>query len=349
MNHIKTALLSYGMSGKLFHAPFIHVHPGFELYAVWERTKNAARENYPGIKTFRSLEEILDDKSIELVIVNTPNITHFEYTKQALLAGKNAIVEKPFTVTANEAEQLIQLAKEKGKLLSVYHNRRFDSDFKTIKQVIDNGLLGNIIEAEFHYDRYRNELSPKLHKEVPVKGTGALYDLGSHLIDQALHLFGFPEAVFADIRIIRTHSQVDDYFELLLYYPDKRARLRSNYLVRESIPGYVIHGSKGSFIKQRTDVQENALLQNILPGSPGWGVEPGSEAGLLHTELNGRMLREQFTSLPGNYMEFYNGIYEALRNNKDVPVIPEDALQVIRIMEAAFASNEKRSVVTLNS
>ncbi|SHF48017.1 Gfo/Idh/MocA family oxidoreductase [Flavisolibacter ginsengisoli] len=347
MNPIRTAILSYGMSGKLFHAPFLHVHPGFELCGVWERTKNEAIEKYPEIVTFRSLEELLSDNSIELVIVNTPNITHFEYARQALLAGKHVIVEKPFTVTADEAEQLIILANEKKKLLSVYHNRRFDSDYKTIKKVLNEGIIGHINEAEFHFDRFRNELSPKTHKEVAVKGTGALYDLGSHLIDQALQLFGIPEAVFADIRMIRTNSQVDDYFELLLYYNDKRVRLKANYLVREPLPGYIIHGSKGSFIKQRTDVQEKALLQNILPESPGWGVEPGTEKGLLHTEINGKVVREQVASLTGNYMEYYNSIYDALRNNKDAPVAPLDGLQVIRVIEAAFESNAKRSVVPL--
>jgi predicted dehydrogenase len=347
MNPIRTAILSYGMSGKLFHAPFLHVHPGFELYGVWERTKNEAIGKYPEIKTFRSLEELLSDSSIELVIVNTPNITHFEYARHALLAGKHVIVEKPFTVTTDEAEQLITLANEKKKLLSVYHNRRFDSDYKTIKKVLNDGVLGHINEAEFHFDRFRNELSPKTHKEVAVKGTGALYDLGSHLIDQALQLFGFPEAVFADIRMIRTNSQVDDYFELLLYYNDKRVRLKANYLVREPLPGYIIHGSKGSFIKQRTDVQEKALLQNILPESPGWGVEPGTEKGLLHTEIKGKVVREQVASLTGNYMEYYNSIYDAVTNNKDAPVAPLDGLQVIRLIEAAFESNAKRSVVTL--
>lgn len=347
MDPIRTAILSYGMSGKLFHAPFLFVHPGFDLYGVWERTKNVASNDYPDIKTFRSLEALLSDSSIELVIVNTPNITHYEFTKMALLADKHVIVEKPFTVNSNEAEQLISLAKEKKKLLSVYHNRRFDSDFKTIRKVINEGFLGDINEAEFHYDRFRNELSPKLHKEVPVKGTGALYDLGSHLVDQALQLFGFPQAVFADIRMIRTNSQVDDYFELLLYYKDKRVRLKSNYLVREALPGYSIHGSKGSFIKQRTDVQEQALQQGILPGSPGWGVEPLAEGGLLHTEINGKIVREQLTSLTGNYMEYYDIIYEALRMNKEVPVPPEDGLNVIKIIEAAFTSNETGAVVSL--
>jgi predicted dehydrogenase len=347
MNKIRTALLSYGMSGKLFHAPFIHIHPGFKLYGVWERTKNIARERYNDITTFRSLESLLSDNSVELVVVNTPNVTHFDYARQALLANKHVIVEKPFTVTSTEAEQLIKLAREQKKLLSVYHNRRYDSDFKTIKKVLNDGLLGKIHEAEFHFDRFRNELSPKQHKEVAMKGTGSLYDLGSHLIDQALQLFGFPQAVFADIRNIRTGSQVDDYFELLLYYNDKRVRLKTNYLVREPLPGYIIHGSIGSFIKQRTDVQEQALQKEIWPGSPGWGIEPENEMGLLHTEINGKVTREQFPSLPGNYMEYYDAIYKSLRNHNEAPVIPEEGLDVVRIIEAAFISNANKKVISL--
>lgn len=347
MNKIRTAILSYGMSGKLFHAPFIHIHPGFELYGVWERTKNIAQERYKHIKTFRNLESLLSDSSIELVVVNTPNITHFEYASQALLANKHVVVEKPFTTTSAEAEQLIRLAKEQKKLLSVYHNRRYDSDFKTIKKVINDELLGKIHEAEFHFDRFRNELSPKKHKEVAMKGTGSLYDLGSHLIDQALQLFGFPEAVFADIRNIRTDSQVDDYFELLLYYSDKRVRLKTNYLVREALPGYIIHGSKGSFIKQRTDVQEQALQKDIWPGGPGWGIEPENEMGLIHTEIDGKVIREQMPSLPGNYMEYYDAVYKALRNQNEAPVMPEDGLDVVRIIEAAFTSNANKKVVPL--
>ena len=203
MKPINTALLSFGMSGVVFHAPLIHVHPGFTLSAVWERTKDLAQKKFPGIKTFRSLEDLLSDPDIELVIVNTPNYTHYEYARKALLAGKHVIVEKPFTVTVAEGEELIVLAKEQAKLLSVYQNRRYDSDYRTLRKILEQGLLGNIAEAEFHFDRYNESLSPKLHKEEPGPGRGALYDLGAHLIDQALQLFGMPQAVFADIQIIK--------------------------------------------------------------------------------------------------------------------------------------------------
>jgi predicted dehydrogenase len=184
MNPINTGILSFGMSGWVFHAPFITTNPGFNFYGVWERTKNLAQEKYPGVKTFRTLEEMLADKNVELVIVNTPSVTHFEYAMEAILAGKHVIVEKPFTATVLQAEELIAAAKKKNVKLSVYHNRRYDSDYRTIKKVLDEGSLGRIIEAEIHYDRYVPELSYKIHKETPTPGVGAVYDLGSHLIDQ---------------------------------------------------------------------------------------------------------------------------------------------------------------------
>src|SRR5450755_1551465 len=155
---IKTALCSFGMSGWVFHAPFIAVNPGFELYAVWERTKNLAAAAYPSVKTVRSLEEILEDDSIELVVINTPNVTHYEYATKALQAGKHIIVEKPFTVTVQEGEELVALAKERNKIMSVYQNRRYDSDYRTVKKVVDEKLLGQIVEAEIHYDRYKEEI-----------------------------------------------------------------------------------------------------------------------------------------------------------------------------------------------
>src|SRR5450432_1729640 len=195
MTPIKTALCSFGVSGWVFHAPFIHLNPGFNLYAVWERSKNLAEKKYPGVKTYRLLEDMLADNSVELVIVNTPNLTHYEYTKKALQAGKHVIVEKPFTITVDEGEELIALAEKQNKKLSVYQNRRYDSDFKILKKVIREQLLGEIVEAEMHFDRFKDELSPKVHKEVPGPGNGILFDLGSHLIDQALQLFGMPEKI----------------------------------------------------------------------------------------------------------------------------------------------------------
>jgi predicted dehydrogenase len=347
MQPIKTALLSFGMSGKVFHAPFLQVNEGFELDAVWERTKNEAERLYPGVKTYRTLEELLADEAVELVIVNTPNSTHFEYTKKALEAGKHVVVEKPFVVRSEDAAPLLALAKEKGVMLTVFQNRRWDSDFKTVKKVFDEGVLGEIVEAEFHFDRYKQELSPKQHKEIPAPGAGVLFDLGSHILDQAKFLFGMPEAVFADIRILRSISKVDDYFEVLLYYPQLRVRLHGSYLVREPIPAFVLHGTQGSFLKWRADVQEEALIAGKTPGTPDWGVEPVTERGLLHTEVNGEVIRETIPTEIGNYMSYFDALYEAIRNGAPAPVAPQDAVNTIRIIEAAFRSSEEKRVISL--
>jgi scyllo-inositol 2-dehydrogenase (NADP+) len=347
MTPINTAICSFGMSGWVFHAPFINLNPGFNFYAVWERSKNLAEKKYPGVKTYRLLDDMLADDSVELVIVNTPNSTHYEYAKKVLQAGKHVIVEKPFTITVDEGKELIAIAEKENKKLSVYQNRRYDSDFKILKKVIREKWLGEIVEAEMHFDRFKDELSPKIHKEIPGPGNGILYDLGSHIIDQAIQLFGKPNQIFADIQILRPISRVDDYFELLLYYDKLRVRLKASLAVREALPGYILHGLKGSFIKQRTDVQETLLQAGIAPGKSDWGTEPPAEMGLLHTEKDGEIIREFVQSERGNYDEYYEGIFQAIRNNKPLPVTAEDGLEVIKIIEAAYKSNSAKCVVEL--
>lgn len=345
MTPIQTAICSFGMSGRVFHAPFLHVSPMFQFHSVWERNKNLAAQIYPGVKVVRSLEELLADGAVELVIVNTPNYTHYDYTKQALLARKHVIVEKPFTVTEAEGRELIALAAKMDRKLTVFQSRRFDSDYRTIRRVVDSGVLGTIVEAEFHYDRYTPALSPKVHKETAGPGRGLLYDLGSHLIDQVLQLFGDPDAVFADLTIIREHSVVDDYMEILLFYPRMRVRLKSSYLVREPIPSYSLFGHKGTFLKSRTDVQERHLLAGEMPGGPGWGMEPETERGLLHTEKDGRVIREYVPTESGNYMDFFTGVYEAIREGRPLPVTAEEGVRIIRVIEKAYQSRDEKRIV----
>ncbi len=347
MSAIKTAVLSFGLSGKAFHAPFIQLHEGFELYGIWERTKSESLPFYPGIKIYRSLEEVLADDAVELVIVNTPTSTHFDYATKALEAGKHIVVEKAFTTTVEEAIALKELAAKKGKKISVFQNRRWDSDFKTVEKIIKEGWLGEIMEMEIHFDRFKDELSPKLHKEVPGPGVGILNDLSPHLIDQAVYLFGMPQSVFADLRITRTLSQVDDYFEVLLYYPTLRVRLKSSYQAREPIPSYSVFGRTGTFLKSRADVQEANLVKNMLPNTTDWGTEPESEQGLLHTEKDGKVIREKIPTLQGNYYGYYDGVYNAIRNDKPMPVTAEDGIRVMQIIEAAVKSNRERKVIDL--
>lgn len=344
---INTALCSIGMSGVVFHAPFIINHSGYHLHSIWERTKNITTEKYPQAKQFRHLDEMLEDENIDLVVVNTPNVTHYEYVKKALNAGKHVVVEKPFAPSTANCEELISLAKEKNKILTVYHNRRYDSDFLAIKKLLDQKLIGKIKEAEFHYDRFDENLSYKLHKEINEKGTGCLYDLGSHLIDQALVLFGSPEYVFADIFNMRPVSKVDDYFEVLLYYNGFRVRLKASYQVREAIPAFVLHGDKGSFIKKRSDVQERNLLSGRMPDEKDWGTELETSAGILNTEINGELIRERVISPQGNYMNFYDKLYNSICNNEPLPVTAEEGMSVIKIIEAAIKSSEEKKVIKL--
>ncbi len=347
MQEIKTVLLSYGMSGKVFHAPFLEIHPGFELLGSWERSKKLIQEDYPEVKSFPSLESILEDKSIDLVIVNTPIDTHFEYTKKVLMAGKHAIVEKAFTSNVEEAKELVALAKEKGLKLSVFQNRRWDSEFKTVKRILDQKVLGEIVEAEFHFDRYNPVLSPKVHKETVNSGSGIMKDLGPHIIDQALYLFGLPKAVFADISITRTHSLVDDYIDILLYYSDFRVRLKAGFFVREPNHSYVVHGKKGSFLKSRGDVQEDELKLRKKPNLTTWGTEKEGNEGLLHTEIEGKIIKEKVPTLQGNYYDFFEEVYQAITNDKTEPVTAQEGLNVMQIIEAAFQSNEQKRVVNL--
>lgn len=347
MNTIKTALCSYGMSGKVFHAPFINLHGGFELYAVLERTNKEINERYPAVISYSFLEEMLGDDNIELVIVNTPNYTHFDFAKKALLAGKHIVVEKPFCNSRAECDELIALAQEKNKMISVYQNRRWDSDFATVKKVVEEGLLGEIVEAEFHFDRYDQQLSYKLHKEIPGPGAGLLYDLGPHLIDQALQMFGMPQSVWADLETMRSISQVEDYFELVLFYDKLRVRLKAGYLVREAIPAYVVHGRKGSFIKVRGDIQEAELKKGQLPGTVSWGTEPESGQGLLHTEINGELVRKKVPTVQGDYGQFYELFYRALRHGATLPVTAEDGRNVIAVIEKAFAANKEKKALAI--
>jgi scyllo-inositol 2-dehydrogenase (NADP+) len=347
MQPINAALCSFGMSGWVFHAPFIATNANFNFHSVWERTKNLAQQKYPAVKTFRTLEDLLADDAIELVVVNTPSVTHYDYAKQAILAGRHVIVEKPFTPTVAEAAELTALAKEKKVMLSVYQNRRYDSDYKTVKKILAAGLLGEIVDAEIRYDRYAPDLSYKIHKETPTPGVGCLYDLGSHLIDQALQLFGMPQALFADITANRPQSQVDDYFDIKLFYPSHRVSLKSSYYVREAMPGYQIHGKLGSFIKHKTDVQETDLQKNKIPGGNDWGIEPENQKGLLHTIKDGEVIKEYVPSEKGNYGDYYEAIYQAIRHNQPVPVTAEDGMKVIQVIEAAIKSNNQKKVIEL--
>jgi predicted dehydrogenase len=348
MEIIKTGICSYGMSGKLFHAPFIHNHPGYELTAIVERHNNDSKERYPQSKLYRSIDELLADDSIRLVIINTPTHLHFENAKAALLAGKNIVVEKPFAVSVKQAEEITELAKEKKLFISIYQNRRYDGDYHAIKNVIEKDLLGELREVEIRYDRYRPVGVGKQHKEGDLPGAGIIYDLGPHLIDQALQLFGWPQAIMGDVWKMRDDVKANDYFEMLLYYSKMRARLKATCIAREPLPSYILHGMKGSFIQQRSDLQEIQLNAGAVPSLQSWCPPPASPDGLLHTEINGEVVRKELTSTPGNYMIYYDDVYKALTGQAPNPVPPEDGIKTIKIIEAALKSSSEGKVIYLN-
>jgi len=344
---VKTGICSYGMSGKLFHAPFIQSHPGYELTAIVERNKDESRERYPGSTLYRSFEEMLSDRSIQLIIVNTPVQTHYEYTRAAILAGKAVVVEKPFTINAAEAAELDEIARSKGVFLSVYQNRRYDGDYWSVKKVVDQYLLGELKEVEMRFDRFRPTFGGKQHKEGKLPGAGSLHDLGAHLIDQALQLFGWPQQLYADLRQLRPDVFANDYFEVLLYYPGLRVRIKSTVIARESYFAYILHGMKGSFLQQRSDMQEEQLLAGRIPTIESWCPPPTAPDGIMHTELGGELIRKKTTSAPGNYMGYYDDVYKAFTSGEANPVPATDAVMTMRIIDAAMESANTGKVVTL--
>ena len=342
---IKVGLAGFGISAKVFHAPFFAVMPGYTLTAVLERHDPKAPGLYPGTRSVQSIEELLEDKEIELVVITTPNDTHFDYAARALRSGKHVVVEKPFTVTTDEGAALMEIALETGRILSVYQNRRYVSDFLTIRQLLDAELLGPVHEFEAHYDRYRPEARPGAWREVPSPGSGILYDLGPHIIDQALYLFGLPDSMYADIRRERAHARVDDYFDLQLYYPGKKVILKGGMLVREPGPRYMIHGLYGSFIKYGEDPQEAKLRAGELPLGQGWGVEPAELAGMLHTEQAGKVIYTKTPSLPGNYGLYYQHLYATIREGAPLREKPAHGFNTVRMIELAIKSYQEKCVV----
>lgn len=345
MNPIKTGIASYGMSGLVFQAPLLHVNPGFEIIKIVERSPKGSRERYPYVSTTRSFDELLQDDTLELIIVNTPDTTHFEYCKQALESGKNVVVEKPFTILVEEATELIELSRKKGKLLSVFQNRRWDGDFLTVKKVIGEKLLGRLVSFESHFDRYRNFIQPDTWKEERAAGSEILYNLGAHMVDQVYDLFGMPDSVSADIGIQRTGGKVDDFYNVVLRYENIHVSLKSSYMVREEGPRFILHGTEGSFLKWGLDPQEADLKAGRYPDELGWGEEPKKFWGKLNTDLNGLHFTGRIETIAGNYLSYYDNIYDAIRNGADLIVKPEQSLDLMRILEGAIESNRNGNVV----
>lgn len=342
LQRVKTGLASFGMSGMVFHAPLLNSSPFYEITAILERTKENSRKNYPESLLCRSYDELLKVPDIELIIVNTPDPLHFEHARMALEAGKHVVVEKPFALMFEECEELIRLAQGKKLVLTVFHNRRWDSDFLTVQDILTKKVLGRLVSFESHFDRYRNYIQENTWKEDPASGTGIVYNLGSHLIDQAMQLFGHPSSVFAEIRTLRTLGRTDDFFDITLFYEkDISVSLKGSLLVKEPGPRYILHGTDGSFLKWGTDPQEEALKAGLIPGGEGWGHECDENKGILSIKVNESDQRLRIDTLPGNYGIFYDRLYGSIRNGLVPPVNPVDAAMTVKVIQAAFLSHTK--------
>lgn len=347
MGAIKTGICSFGLSGKVFHAPFIQAHPGFELAGIVERHKNESQIKYPQTKLFRSVEELCAEKEIDLIIVNTPGYLHYDHAKAALSSGKNILVEKPFTISVQEGKELIESAAKKNLKITVYQNHRYDGDYLSVKNIIEQRLLGDIKYLEINHERFRPHYGGKAHKEGSLQGAGNMFDISPHLIDQALQFFGWPQAIFADIWKMRNDVMAPDYFKLTLYYKNLRVYLSASSLSREPSWGYILHGTKGSFLQKRSDLQEIQLMAGAIPSLDSWCKTSGSPDGLLHTEINGEEIIRETTMVPGNYMNLFEDLYNFLNGKGKNPVLPEDGLKTIQIIEAAFQSAKERKIVSL--
>ena len=337
MSHpVITGLMAYGMSGKVFHAPFLSANAGFTLHAVVERSKKIAETDYSGIISYSSINEMLEDIAIELVIVNTPNYLHFEHAKAALLAGKHVLVEKPFTATVAEALELFELGKVRNLKVMVYQNRRYSSDFLATKKILESGKLGNVMEAHFRFDRYRREIGPKAFKETPFPASGIMYDLGAHLLDQVISLYGVPNNFTKTTGIYRQKGTVPDYGHIQLDYGKWQVFVTVSQLVADPQSAIVIHGDSGSFIKSFSDRQEEQSLAGMNPMDVDFGLEaPDMEGCLTIVAKDGTKKKELVPAEKGNMMGIFDAVYGTVRHDTTFPVTEEQILIQLDILAAS--------------
>lgn len=331
---IRTGLIGYGSVAEKMHAPLISACPDLDFVAIVERNGNRCEEKFPNVRTFRSLDELLDADFVDLVCITTPNEFHFPMAKQCLLAGKHVVVDKPVTVFSYETEELEQIAKEKNLTCSVFHNRRYDGDFRTLQKLVAEQTLGNLVYLESHFDRFRPQVSENW-REKNVPGNGITYDLGSHLIDQVVLLFGKPEAIYADIQKQRKNAVADDFFDISLFYPAFKARVTAGVLVNVPTPKFLLLGEKGSYQKFFLDVQEQAFKDGLKPEGEHWGVEPEERWGRLFLENE----TVPYPTINGDYRIFYQNVADAILKHTPLQVTLPQTISVLKIIEAAFRSS----------
>lgn len=340
-------MIGYGFSGRVFHAPVIAAVEELKLTKVVERSSEKSKERYPFVEVVREARSLYNDPDIDLIVVATPSIDHYSFAKEALLAGKHVIVEKPFTTTSAEADELAELARKQGKVISVFHNRRWDGDYQTVRSVLQAGWLGRISEAEFRWDRFSPQVSARRWRDEGEKlGSGVFYDLGVHLIDQALCLFGRPESITADIRTQRDGASADDGFEVTLDYADRlKVRLRSSLLVRQPGPRYALHGTAGSFVKYGEDGQEDQLKAGRTPLDAGYGIDPEEQHGTLDAVIGGVRFVGRIETIPGGYQHYFRNVARHIMGLAELEVKPEEARDAIRLIELGILSSKEGRTV----
>ncbi len=332
-NHIRTAIVGFGSVAEKMHAPLISVCQALTLVASVERNSNKCETLYPGVTTYRSLDELLEADRIDLVVITTPNEFHFSMAKKCLEAGKHVVVDKPVTVHSKDAETLHKLAKEKRLILSVFQNRRFDGDVLTIQNLLEENTLGEVVYLESHFDRFRPEVSENW-REKTLPGNGITYDLGVHLIDQICLFFGSPKWIQADIRKQRTNAAADDYFDIILDFGILHCRAIAGVLAAAPTPRFMVQGKKGTYIKYGLDVQEAKFKAGQKPWGEDWGMEPAEKWGqIFHSEES-----IPFPTTAGDYRVFYSNIAEAIRGESELLVTIPQTVTVLKLIEAAFLS-----------
>ena len=336
---VNVGLVGFGLAGRVFHAPVISCVPGMHLSGILQRRGDEAGTQFPDSHQVRSLPELLALPDLHLIVIATPNSSHFEIAKTCLERGLHVVIDKPFATTSQEARDLIEVAKSRRKLLSVFHNRRWDGDFKTVQKVLKDGTLGEVVAYESHFDRFRPEPKLEAWRERDEPGAGILFDLAPHLVDQAMCLFGTPEAIDADIRRERIVGEVDDAFDLTLYYPRLRARLCASVLAAQPGPRFLVRGTLGSYQKCGLDPQEDLLKHGIKPRGENWAQESEGSWGTACVTRGTEMIQRKVPTLPGDYRCYYENVRDAIESRTELTVTPEAALNVMVALELSRQSS----------
>jgi len=339
MNMIaQVGLIGYGLAGSVFHAPLLQHTPGLALHSIVSSQRDALMRRFTDVHIHDTPEAMLADPSLDAVVIATPNAQHAPLAIAALRAGKHVLVDKPFALSLSEAEAVISAAREADRVVTVFQNRRFDADFLTLQKLIAEGTLGEIAECHSHFDRYRPQVRDRW-RESDAPGAGLWMDLGPHLLDQMLVLFGWPQAMTADIAAQRDGARSDDYFHAVLHYPRMRAIVHAGSLVSASAPRFAVHGSAGSYLKEGLDVQEAQLRAGVAPGAPGYGLDP-LHGVVVRQDAEGRVSRSSVDNLDGDYRRLYAAFASAVRGEGNATVSTTQALQVMRLLEAGVRSSK---------